>query len=93
MPERPAAPPPPAGGGAGYRSARPAWQLFRRVPATVCFLAAVWAAGLVTGSIAHGPPRWLSGQVSAVPSLRGMATGGPRSARGCGHPARAATWP
>ncbi len=42
-----------------------AWRQFRRVPATVCFLAAVWGAGLVTGSIAHGPPRWLSGQAGA----------------------------
>lgn len=47
-----------------------AWQQFRRVPATVCFLAAVWGAGLVTGSITHGPPRWLSGYVGAgLPSL------------------------
>ena len=48
----------------------PAWRRVRRAPATICFLAAVWAAGLVTGSIAHGPPRWLSGHVGAgVPSL------------------------
>ncbi len=40
-----------------------AWQQFRRVPATICFLAAVWGAGLVTGSIAHGPSRWLYGHV------------------------------
>src|SRR5215472_9133034 len=47
-----------------------AWQQVRRAPATLCFLAAVWVAGLVTGSIAHGPPRWLSGHVGAgVPSL------------------------
>ena len=47
-----------------------AWQQFRRAPATICCLAAVWVAGLVTGSIAHGPPRWLSGHVSAgLPSL------------------------
>jgi phosphatidylglycerol lysyltransferase len=45
-------------------------ELFRRTPATMCYLAAVWVAGLVTGSIAHGPPRWLSGYVSAgLPSL------------------------
>ncbi len=43
---------------------------FRRAPATICYLAAVWVAGLVTGSIAHGPPRWLSGRVGAgLPSL------------------------
>ncbi len=47
-----------------------AWQQCRRVPATVCFLAAVWVAGLATGSIAHGPTRWLSGHISAsLPSL------------------------
>jgi lysylphosphatidylglycerol synthetase-like protein (DUF2156 family) len=47
-----------------------AWRQFRRVKATICFLAAVWGAGLVTGSIAHGPPRWLSGHVGAgLPSL------------------------
>jgi len=47
-----------------------AWQQVRRAPATMCCLAAVWVAGLVTGSLAHGPPRWLSGHVGAgVPSL------------------------
>src|SRR5215472_17323842 len=47
-----------------------AWRQFRRAPATVCFLAAVWVAGLVTGSIADGPPRWLAGHVGAgLPSL------------------------
>jgi phosphatidylglycerol lysyltransferase len=47
-----------------------AWQQCRRVPATICFLAAVWGAGLVTGSIAHGPPRWLSGHGGVgLPSL------------------------
>jgi phosphatidylglycerol lysyltransferase len=47
-----------------------AWQQFRRAPATICYLAAVWLAGLVTGSIVHGPPRWLSGHVGAgLPSL------------------------
>ncbi len=46
------------------------WHQFRRVPATTCFLAAVWAAGLGTGSIADGPPRWLSSHVGAgLPSL------------------------
>jgi lysylphosphatidylglycerol synthetase-like protein (DUF2156 family) len=70
MPERPASPFPPARPRRRVPLAGLAWQLFRRAPATVCFLAAVWAAGLVTGSIAHGPPRWLSGQVSAgLPSL------------------------
>ena len=45
-------------------------ELFKRSPATMCYLAAVWVAGLVTGSIAHGPPGWLSGYVSAgLPSL------------------------
>jgi phosphatidylglycerol lysyltransferase len=45
-------------------------QQFRRAPATTCYLAAVWVAGLVTGSIAHGPPRWLSGHVGvSLPSL------------------------
>ena len=47
-----------------------AWQQVRRAPATICCVAAVWVAGLVTGSIAHGPSRWLSGHVGAgVPSL------------------------
>ena len=70
MPERAAGPFP------GYRLRRElsrpglAWRQFRRAPATICYLAAVWVAGLVTGSIAHGPPRWLSGQVGAgLPSL------------------------
>jgi phosphatidylglycerol lysyltransferase len=45
-------------------------QQFWRAPATMCYLAAVWAAGLVTGSIAHGPPRWLAGHVGVgLPSL------------------------
>ena len=48
-----------------------AWRQFRRVPATTCFLAAVWAAGLVTGNIAHGPPRWLSGHAGAGPPSLG----------------------
>jgi len=47
-----------------------AWQQFQRAPATICCLAAVWVVGLVTGSIAHGPPRWLSGHVGVgSPSL------------------------
>jgi phosphatidylglycerol lysyltransferase len=45
-------------------------QQVRRAPATICGLAAVWVAGLVTGSVAHGPPRWLSGRVGiGLPSL------------------------
>jgi phosphatidylglycerol lysyltransferase len=70
VPERPASP---------FRQNQPrrrrslsglAWQQFRRAPATICSLAAVWVAGLVTGSIAHGPSRWLSGHVGAgLPSL------------------------
>ena len=47
-----------------------AWQQVRRAPATICYLAVVWVAGLVTGSIADGPPRWLSHYVGAgLPSL------------------------
>jgi phosphatidylglycerol lysyltransferase len=47
-----------------------AWQQFRRAPATICYLAAVWVTGLATGSIAHGPPGWLSGHVGAgLPTL------------------------
>jgi phosphatidylglycerol lysyltransferase len=47
-----------------------AWQQCRRTPGTMCYLAAVWVAGLATGSITHGPPRWLSGYVGAgLPSL------------------------
>ena len=42
-----------------------AWRQFRRAPATICFLAAVWVAGVATGSIAHGPGRWLSGHAGA----------------------------
>jgi phosphatidylglycerol lysyltransferase len=42
-----------------------AWQQFRRAPATICFLGALWVVGLATGSIAHGPSRWLSGHVGA----------------------------
>ena len=37
-----------------------AWRQVRRAPATISCLAAVWIAGLATGSIAHGPPPWLS---------------------------------
>jgi phosphatidylglycerol lysyltransferase len=47
-----------------------AWEQFRRAPATMCYLAVLWVAGLATGSIAHGPPRWLAGRVAAgLPSL------------------------
>lgn len=46
------------------------WQQVRRAPATICYLASVWVAGLVTGSIADGPPRWVSGHVGVgLPSL------------------------
>ena len=52
------------------RLARLARELCKRNPATMCFLAALWVAGLATGSIAHGPPRWLAGYVSAgLPAL------------------------
>ena len=45
--------------------------LFRRSPVTMCYLAVLWVTGLVTGSIAQGPSRWLAGRVSAgLPSLR-----------------------
>ena len=44
--------------------------LFKCAPATMCYLAAVWVAGLLAGSLAHGPSRWLSGRVGAgLPSL------------------------
>src|SRR5215469_7412788 len=47
-----------------------AWRQVGRAPVTICYLATVWVAGLVTGSIADGPPRWLSGRVGAgLPSL------------------------
>lgn len=47
-----------------------AWAQFRRAPATVGFLAAVWGAGLVTGSITHGASRWLAGHAGVgLPSL------------------------
>ena len=47
-----------------------AWRQLRRAPVTVCFLAAVWAAGLGTGAIVHGPPQWLSAHAGAgLPSL------------------------
>ncbi len=44
--------------------------LSKRSPATLCYLAVLWVTGLATGSIAHGPPGWLSGYVSGgLPSL------------------------
>ena len=47
-----------------------AWQHVRRAPATMCYLAAVWIAGLVAGSIAHRPSPWLAGHLGAgLPSL------------------------
>jgi phosphatidylglycerol lysyltransferase len=47
-----------------------AWQHFRRAPATMCYLAAIWVAGLVAGSIARGPSPWLSHHFGAgLPSL------------------------
>jgi hypothetical protein len=49
---------------------RLAWQQVGRAPATICYLAVVWVAGLVTGSIADGPPPWLSRHIGAgLPSL------------------------
>jgi lysylphosphatidylglycerol synthetase-like protein (DUF2156 family) len=64
--ERPASPFPPN----QLRRRRPLSGLAGRAPATICYLAAVWAVGLATGSIVHGPPGWLSGHVGAgVPSL------------------------
>jgi phosphatidylglycerol lysyltransferase len=70
MPDRPAAPAPRNRLRRRLSLAGLAWQQVRRAPATICCLAAVWAAGLVTGSIAHGPPRWLSGYVDVgLPTL------------------------
>jgi lysylphosphatidylglycerol synthetase-like protein (DUF2156 family) len=49
---------------------RLAWRQVRRGPATACYLAVVWVVGLATGSIAQGPPRWLSGRVgTGLPAL------------------------
>src|SRR5580692_261200 len=70
MPERPACPAPQDELRRRLSLSGLARELFKRSPATMCYLAAVWVAGLVTGSIAHGPPGWLSGYVSAgLPSL------------------------
>jgi lysylphosphatidylglycerol synthetase-like protein (DUF2156 family) len=69
-PERPASPFPQGQPRRRLWRSGLAWQQARRAPATMCYLAAVWVAGLVTGSIAHGPPRWLSGHAGAgVPPL------------------------
>jgi phosphatidylglycerol lysyltransferase len=47
-----------------------AWRQLPRVPATMCFLAVVWGVGLGTGSITHGPSRWLYGHLGVgLPSL------------------------
>jgi phosphatidylglycerol lysyltransferase len=47
-----------------------AWQHIRRAPAAMCYLAAVWVAGLVAGSVGRGPSHWLSGHFGAgLPSL------------------------
>jgi phosphatidylglycerol lysyltransferase len=49
---------------------RLAFGLFDRAPVTMCYLAAVWIAGLAGGTIAHGPSRWLVGHVGVgLPSL------------------------
>jgi lysylphosphatidylglycerol synthetase-like protein (DUF2156 family) len=48
-----------------------AWRQVRRSPATASCLAVVWVVGLATGSIAHGPPGWLSSQVGAGPPSLG----------------------
>ena len=81
VPELPAGPPPrdrprrwPRRWPRGWRPpsgpASWAWQQFRRAPATICYLATVWVVGLVSGSIAHGPSRWLSGHVGVgLPAL------------------------
>src|SRR5215831_7037648 len=65
MPERPAGPAGP--GRPRRRVSLPAlaWRQFRRAPVTIGFLAAVWAAGLGSGAIAHGPSRWLSAHAGA----------------------------
>jgi phosphatidylglycerol lysyltransferase len=70
MPERRASPFPQDQSRRRLSLPGPARELFKRSPATMCYLAAVWLAGLATGSIMHGPPGWLSGYVSAgLPSL------------------------
>jgi lysylphosphatidylglycerol synthetase-like protein (DUF2156 family) len=70
MPDRPASPIPQNQPRRERSLSGLAWQQLRRAPATIGYLAAVWVAGLATGSIAHGPPRWLSGHVGAgLPSL------------------------
>jgi phosphatidylglycerol lysyltransferase len=70
LPERPAVPVPRNRLWRWLSLSGLAWQQVQHAPVTMCYLAAVWVAGLVTGSIAHGPPRWLSGHVGAgLPSL------------------------
>jgi phosphatidylglycerol lysyltransferase len=70
MPERPASAFPPHQPPRRLSLPGQAGQRFRRAPATICFLAALWVTGLATGSIAHGPSGWLSSHVGAgVPSL------------------------
>ena len=48
-----------------------AWRQVWRSPATACCLTVVWVVGLATGSIAHGPPGWLSGRVGFGPPSLG----------------------
>ena len=70
MPERPVSPVPQNRPRRWVSPSGPAWRQFGRAPATLCYLAAVWVTGLVTCSVAHGPPRWLSGHIGAgLPSL------------------------
>jgi phosphatidylglycerol lysyltransferase len=70
VPERPTSPVPRNRPRRRVPRSGPAWRQFGHAPATLCYLAAVWAAGLVTGSVGHGPPRWLSSHVGAGwPSL------------------------
>ena len=70
MPKRRASPSPQDGERRRLSLSGLARGLWRRSPATMCYLAALWVAGLATGSVVHGPPRWLSGHVSAgLPAL------------------------
>lgn len=70
LPERPASPVPQHQPRRRRSLSGPAWQQVRRAPATLCYLAAIWVAALVTGSIAHGPPRWLSSHWWPLPFAR-----------------------
>jgi phosphatidylglycerol lysyltransferase len=67
------APPPPGAPRGRPRLPGPArrlWQRFRRAPVTICYLVTVWVVGLVSGSVAHGPSRWLAGHVGVgLPAL------------------------